>query len=63
MLVLSRRRKESIYLGDDVVVTVVDIGRNRVRLAIEAPPEVVVRRAELHLAVQTAAAEKQRTYC
>ncbi len=47
MLVLSRREKERIRLGDSIVITVVRLGRDRVRLGIEAPPEVVVLRDEL----------------
>jgi len=47
MLVLSRRKDESVVIGDQVRVTVVEIRGNRVRLAIDAPPEVKVLRTEL----------------
>lgn len=47
MLVLSRRETERIKLGDSIVVTVVRVAGDRVRLGIEAPPEVVVLRGEL----------------
>jgi carbon storage regulator len=47
MLVLSRRRKESIVVGDRITVTVVEIRGNQVRLAIEAPKEIRVLRTEL----------------
>jgi carbon storage regulator len=47
MLVLSRRERERIKLGDSIVVTVVRVAGDRVRLGIEAPPEVVVLRDEL----------------
>jgi len=47
MLVLSRRERERIQLGDSIVITVVRLGRDRVRLGIEAPPEVKVLRGEL----------------
>jgi carbon storage regulator len=47
MLVLSRRRDESIVVGDRITVTVVEIRGNRVRLAIEAPKEIPVLRTEL----------------
>lgn len=47
MLVLSRREKERIRLGDSIVVTVVHIAGDRVRLGIEAPAEVLVLRGEL----------------
>lgn len=47
MLVLSRRENERIRLGDSIVVTVVRVAGDRVRLGIEAPPEVLVLRDEL----------------
>jgi carbon storage regulator len=47
MLVLSRRESERIRLGDSIVVTVVRLGGDRVRLGIEAPPDIVVLRDEL----------------
>jgi carbon storage regulator len=48
MLVLTRREKESIVIADRITVKVVKIRGNRVRLAVEAPKEVRVRRTELH---------------
>ena len=47
MLVLSRRESERIRLGDSIVVTVVRLGRDKVRLGIEAPDNVLVLRDEL----------------
>jgi carbon storage regulator len=47
MLVLSRREHERIRLGDAIVVTVVRVAGDKVRLGIEAPPDVVVLRDEL----------------
>ena len=47
MLVLSRRKNEAIVIGQGVVVTVVAINGNRVRLGIDAPPEVPVHREEI----------------
>jgi carbon storage regulator len=47
MLVLSRREKEGIVIGDRITVKVVRIRGNQVRLAIEAPEEVKVLRTEL----------------
>ena len=47
MLVLSRKESERIRLGESIVVTVVRLGRDKVRLGIEAPPDVVVLREEL----------------
>lgn len=47
MLVLSRKRNESIMLGDDVKITVVSIKSNAVRLAIVAPSNIPVHRQEV----------------
>jgi len=46
MLVLSRQRDESIMIGDNIVITVVDIKGDKVRLGINAPKEVPVHRQE-----------------
>ncbi len=47
MLVLSRRQSERIRLGDSIVVTIVRVSGDKVRLGIEAPPDVLVLRDEL----------------
>jgi carbon storage regulator len=47
MLVLSRKLGEKIWIGENVVVTVVQIDNNRVRLGIEAPRSVPIWRSEL----------------
>jgi carbon storage regulator len=47
MLVLSRRQSERIKLGDSIVVTVIRVSGDKVRLGIEAPPDMVVLREEL----------------
>ena len=47
MLVLSRRVGDSIVIGDDVVVTVLEIRGDVVRIGVDAPREVAVRRQEL----------------
>jgi carbon storage regulator len=52
MLVLSRHRDESIMIGDDIVVTIVDIRGDKVRLGIEAPNDVPVHRQEVYEAIQ-----------
>lgn len=57
MLVLSRHRDESIMIGDEIVVTVVDIRGDKVRLGIEAPTQIPVHRQEIYDAIQR---EKQR---
>lgn len=52
MLVLSRQRDESIIIGDNVVVTVVDVRGDKVRLGIDAPIEISVHRREVYEAIQ-----------
>ena len=47
MLVLSRRESERIKLGNSIVLTVIRVSGDRVRLEIEAPPDVLVLREEL----------------
>ena len=47
MLVLSRKLGEKICIGTDVVVTVIEIDRNKIRLGIEAPKDVEIFRSEL----------------
>lgn len=51
MLVLSRKRDESIIIGHDIVVTVIDIRGDKVRLGISAPSEVPVHRKEVYEAI------------
>jgi carbon storage regulator len=48
MLVLSRRKSEKIKLGDSIEITIVRVSGNKVRLGIQAPPNVAVLREELH---------------
>ena len=52
MLVLSRQRDETIMIGDDIEVTVVDIRGDKVRLGINAPREVSVHRKEVYDAIR-----------
>ncbi len=52
MLVLSRQRDESIIIGDNIVVTIVDIRGDKVRLGINAPTEIPVHRQEIYEAIQ-----------
>lgn len=47
MLVLSRKEAERIRLGEDIVITVVRIGGDKVRLGIQAPKDMLVLRDEL----------------
>ncbi|HJA93384.1 MAG TPA: carbon storage regulator CsrA [Candidatus Eisenbergiella merdipullorum] len=53
MLILQRKEKETIVIGGDIRITVLEVGGNSVRLAIEAPQDVQVLREELLTAAQT----------
>jgi len=53
MLVLSRRRGESVVVDDDIEITIVDIRGNKVRLGINAPRNVSVHRKEVYEAIQS----------
>ena len=57
MLVLSRRVGERLMIGDDVVVTVLEVRSDGVRLGIDAPRSVAVNRAEVLEAVQASNVE------
>ena len=48
MIVLSRKRDESIMIGDEIEVFVVDIRGDRVRLGVKAPREITVHRKEVY---------------
>ena len=52
MLVLSRQRNETIMIGDDVEITVVDIRGDKVRLGINAPRQIQVHRKEVYEAIK-----------
>ena len=52
MLVLSRQRDETIMIGDDIEITVVDIRGDKVRLGINAPRSVQVHRKEVYEAIK-----------
>lgn len=51
MLVLSRQRNQSIRIGDDIVITIVDIRGDKVRVGISAPTVVPVHRSEVYDAI------------
>jgi carbon storage regulator len=61
MLVLGRKESERVRLGDSIVLTIVRVNGDRVRVGIEAPREVQVRRGELqpHAPPATGAAPAQ----
>ncbi len=51
MLILTRKPGESLYIGDEVVVTVVEIKGNQVRVGIKAPPEKRIYREEIYMQI------------
>jgi len=59
MLVLSRQKDESIMIGDNVEITIVDVRGDKVRLGITAPKEIPVHRMEVYEAIQREKREKQ----
>ena len=59
MLVLSRQKDESIMIGDDVEITIVDVRGDKVRLGITAPREIPVHRMEVYKAIQREKSEKE----
>ncbi|NNM87131.1 MAG: carbon storage regulator CsrA [Phycisphaerae bacterium] len=59
MLVLSRQRDQSIMIGDNIEITVVDVRGDKVRLGINAPNTVPVHRKEVYQAIQREKLEGQ----
>ncbi len=60
MLVLSRQKDESIIIGDDVEITIVDVRGDKVRLGITAPKSIPVHRREVYEAIQREKAAKAK---
>jgi carbon storage regulator len=60
MLVLSRKKNESIIINNDITIVVVEIRGDKVRLGVEAPKEVPVHRREVYDAIKRAETEQQR---
>lgn len=59
MLVLSRQKNESIMIGDDVEIIIVDVRGDKVRLGITAPKAISVHRKEVYNAIQLEKAEQK----
>lgn len=60
MLVLSRQRDETIMIGDEIEISVVDIRGDKVRLGINAPTRIAVHRKEVYDAIRTENAQASR---
>ncbi len=54
MLVLSRKRNESVVINDQIIVTVIEVRGDKVRLGIQAPRDVPIHRSEVMAAIQRA---------
>jgi len=52
MLILTRKSGESVTIGDDIKITVIEIRGKQVRLGIEAPAEFIVHREEVYKRIQ-----------
>ena len=61
MLVLSRKKNESIVINDDISIVVVEIRGDKVRLGVEAPKEVPVHRREVYDAIKRSLETKDQT--
>ena len=57
MLVLSRKKNESIVINDDITIVIVEIRGDKVRLGVEAPKEIPVHRREVYDAIKRAEKE------
>lgn len=61
MLILTRRIGETLCIGDDIEVTVLDVKGGQVRLGIHAPKDVAVHREEIYRRIQAQASEAERS--
>lgn len=59
MLVLSRRRDESIVIDKDIVITIVEVRGDKVRLGIDAPKDIAIHRREVYEAIVKAVGDGQ----
>ena len=52
MLILARKKNESIHIGDDIVITIVDVAGENIKIGIDAPKNIQIFRSELLKEVQ-----------
>lgn len=60
MLVIPRKKNEAIVIGDDIIVTVIEIRDDKARLGIECPKEVSFHRGEVFEAIRRSAEASER---
>ena len=60
MLVLSRKKNESIVINNDITIVVVEIRGDKVRLGVEAPKEIPVHRREVYDAIKRSESQQQQ---
>jgi carbon storage regulator len=60
MLILTRRIGESVMIGDEITVTVVDVKGNQIRLGIQAPKAIPVHREEVYVRLNEEKARQRR---
>jgi carbon storage regulator len=61
MLVLSRKLGEQIVIGENIVLTIVQVQGSKVRLGVEAPADVSIHRLEIHQRIQDQSRHEART--
>ena len=59
MLVLTRTLNESIVIGDDIEISIVEVRGDKVRIGIKAPPSVTVHRKEVYLSIRESIKESK----
>lgn len=60
MLILARKEGESIKIGDDITICIVDISKGIIKLGIDAPRDTMILRSELEVAVKEANLEANK---
>jgi carbon storage regulator len=63
VLVLSRQKKESIIIGDDIKITITDVRGDKVRVGIEAPQGISVHREEIYNTIHGSKEDETITVC
>ena len=53
MLIITRKDNESLFIGDDIKITVLDVKGNQVRIGIDAPKDIDVHREEVYRRIQS----------